>query len=98
MIKIRENIFEMRTTLLDEINSKTSDEAWELRLSSFYTNFVGGKLNAVVGAVDKQQREINGGMIALKEEVGSLEKGLKALTVKSEGYNAEVNRKMEGLR
>lgn len=88
----------MRTTLLDEINSKTNDETWELKLSSFYTNFIGGKLNAVVGAVDRQQREINGGMIALKEEVGCIEKGLKALTVKNEGMNTEVNRKMEGLR
>ena len=94
MIKIRENIFEMRTSLLDEINSKTNDETWEIRLSNFYTNFIGGKLNAVVGAVDRQQREINGGMIALKEEVGSIEKGLKALNVKSEGYNSEVNRKI----
>lgn len=88
----------MRTTLLDEINSRTNDETWELRLSNFYTNFIGGKLNAVVGAVDKQQREVNVGMIALKEEVGSIEKGLKALAAKSEGYNTEVNRKMEGLK
>lgn len=49
-------MFEMQTTLLDEINSKTNDETWELRLSNFYNSFVGGKINAVVGAVDRQQR------------------------------------------
>lgn len=72
MIKIRENIFEMQTTLIDEINSKTSDEVWELRLSNFYDNFVGGKINAVANVLERQQREMCGGMIALKDEVSSI--------------------------
>ena len=59
ILKSREMLFEVKSSLMDEIAIKLSEEVWNERMNAFYNGFINNNINAMAQSISSSHKEFS---------------------------------------